>query len=131
MTKTKCRGGRPIVVLTDEQIKEVEEISAYLTCEQIADYFGIDTDTFLTIRKRQLEVFRLYKKGRVKKILAYAQKLETKAMGHDTTGDTASLIFFLKTQAGWREKKEEEIKNEENIGAKVTYVIRTNTTNNV
>ena len=131
MTKTKYRGGRPIVVLTDEQIKEVEEISAYLTCEQIADYFGIDTDTFLAIRKRQSEVFRCYKKGKAKKILAYAQKLETKAMGHDTTGDTASLIFFLKTQAGWREKKEEEIKNEENIGAKVTYVIRTNTTNNV
>ena len=129
MTKTKNKGGRPKVVLTDEQIKEIEEISAYLTCEQIADYFGIDTDTFLAIRKRQLEVFRLYKKGRVKKILAYAQKLETKAMGHDTTGDTASLIFFLKTQAGWREKKEEEIKNEENIGAKVTYFIRTNTTN--
>lgn len=63
MTKTKYRGGRPIVVLTDEQIKEVEEISAYLTCEQIADYFGIDTDTFLAIRKRQSEVFRVYRWG--------------------------------------------------------------------
>ena len=42
----KNKGGRPPVVLNKEQIKEVEELAAYLTIEQIADYFDIDADYY-------------------------------------------------------------------------------------
>lgn len=103
------KGGRPPVVLNDEQIAEVEELAAYLTTEQIADYFDINRDTFQEIRKRQDEVSRHYKKGRARKIYRYAKILENKAFGmHENEAlkyDTASIIFFLKTQAGWSEKQ--------------------------
>ena len=33
------KGGRPKIVLTDEQKREVETLAAVLTTEQIADYF--------------------------------------------------------------------------------------------
>ena len=36
----KNLGGRQEIVLTPEQIKEVEAKAETLTCEQIADYFG-------------------------------------------------------------------------------------------
>ena len=108
----KNKGGRPATVLNKEQIAEVEELAAYLTVEQIADYFYIDADTFLAIRKRQPEVFRLYKKGKVGKILRYTKKLDAIAMGDDQKGDTTAIIFFLKTQAGWSttEKKKPTLK---------------------
>lgn len=112
-SEEKSKGGRPLKVLNDEQIKEIEELAAYLTVEQIADYFDIDADTFLAIRKRQPEVFRSYKKGRAIKIYRYAKTLENKAFGmsdDDTLKyDTASIIFFLKTQAGWSDKQQHEI----------------------
>jgi hypothetical protein len=98
------KGGRPPVILSDEQIKEVEELAAYLTTEQIADYFDINRDTFQEIRKRQDDVSRRYKKGRARKIYRYAKTLENKAFGvHENEAlkyDTTSIIFFLKTQAG-------------------------------
>ena len=109
MTKeVKNKGGRPQLVLTNEQITQVEDLSGYLTCEQIADYFGIDRDTFLAIRKRQPEVFRHYKKGKSNKLSRYSKKLESLALeGNDTT----ALIFFLKTQGGWTTKVKKEKKS--------------------
>ena len=105
----KNKGGRPLVVLTDEQVSEVEELAGYLTTEQIADYFGICRETFRAVCQRQPKVFGQYKKGKVKKILKFVQKLEDKAMGVANSkaiiGDSACLIFYLKTQAGWSEKQ--------------------------
>lgn len=103
----KNKGGRPQLVLTTEQINQVENLSAYLNCEQIADYFGIDRDTFLAIRKRQPEVFRHYKKGKSTKLSKYSEKLEWLALN----GDTTALIFFLKTQGGWTTKVKKEKKS--------------------
>ena len=109
MSKIKNKGGRPEVVLTDKQIKEVEKLSASLTCEQIADYFGIDADTFLAIRKRQPEVFRCYKKGRTKKILKYVNHLDEKIFNINAPGDTTALIFALKAFGSWSDKQHLDI----------------------
>ncbi len=90
---------RPTKSLTPAQLAEVETLAAVLTTAQIADYFGIGRSTFFAIMERDPEVAGRYKKGKARAIGAIAQSLITKARG----GDTASMIFFLKTQAGWRE----------------------------
>jgi hypothetical protein len=104
--KQKNKRGRHLIVLSDEQIAKIEELSVHLNCKQISDYFGFSEDTFYELKKRDIRVFRAYKKGKAHKIYNYAKKLENKAMGVDETGDTTSIIFYLKTQAGWTEKQE-------------------------
>ena len=90
---------RPTKELTPAETAEVETLAAVLTAAQIADYFGIGRSTFFAIMERDPEVAGRYKRGKAKAIGAIAQSLITKARA----GDTASMIFYLKTQAGWRE----------------------------
>jgi IS30 family transposase len=90
---------KPMKTLTDEQIIQVEALAAYLSQEQIADYLGVGKTTWYEIVKRQPEVSERYKKGKAKAVGSIAQSLIEKAKN----GDTASIIFYLKTQAGWRE----------------------------
>ncbi|MEO5613403.1 MAG: hypothetical protein ABIR04_00535 [Cypionkella sp.] len=85
--------------LTDVQKAEVETLAAVLTAEQVADYFGIGRRTFYAMMERDEEIAARYKRGKAKAIGVIAQGLINKARA----GDTASMIFFLKTQAGWRE----------------------------
>lgn len=108
--KKKNKGGRPQIILTDKQIAEVEELSAYLNCEQIADYFGISRTAFFEILRRDGEVSALYKKGKAHKIYRYGKILEEKAIGLNPDGDTTSIIFYLKTQGRWTT----EYKNDNN-----------------
>jgi hypothetical protein len=87
------------LTLTDEQKAEVETLAAVLTAEQVADYFGIGRRTFYSMMQRDDEIAARYKRGKAKAIGVIAQGLINKARA----GDTTSMIFFLKTQAGWRE----------------------------
>lgn len=95
------KGGRPPVVLNDEQITQVEALGAVLSIEQLADYFGISKVTFYAIMERQPEVSVRYKRGKAKAIGIVSQGLLKKAR----EGDNAAAIFYLKTQAGWKETK--------------------------
>jgi hypothetical protein len=90
--------------LTDEQKAEVETLAAVLTAEQVADYFGIGRRTFYSMMQRDEEIAARYKRGKAKAIGVIAQGLINKARA----GDTTSMIFFLKTQAGWRETSQIE-----------------------
>ena len=85
--------------LSDAQKAEVETLAAVLTTEQIADFFGIGRRTFYSLMERDEEIAARYKKGKARAIGAIAQTLISKARA----GDTTSMIFYLKTQAGWRE----------------------------
>jgi hypothetical protein len=85
--------------LDDKQRGEVETLAAVLTTAQMADYFGIGRTTFFAIMEREPEIAARYKRGKARAIGAIAQNLIQKARG----GDTTSMIFYLKTQAGWRE----------------------------
>ena len=95
---------RPRIELTESQISEVETLAAVLNQSQIADYFGMAHRTFQSILEREESVYASYKKGKAKAINMVAQGLLQKALG----GDTASAIFYLKTQAGWRETDQQE-----------------------
>lgn len=105
----KNKGGRPRIELTEEQVNEVERMARGMTSEQIADNLGIDRATFYEIMKRDEEVARRYKKGRA--------ALIDSAIGHlagkMAEGDTTSILFYLKTQAGWREKQDVNISSED------------------
>ena len=100
----KNPGGRPRKELTQEQKIQVEALAACLSQEQIADYFGITRPTFAAIIERDEEVSLRYKRGKAQAISDVAGGLLQMAKA----GDTASAIFYLKTQAGWRETQKLE-----------------------
>jgi len=85
--------------LTPMQLAEVETLAAVLSSKQMADYFGIGRTTFYGILARDDEVAERYKRGRARAVGAVAQSLIAKARA----GNVTAMIFFLKTQAGWRE----------------------------
>jgi hypothetical protein len=91
--------GRPRKELTDEQRGELETLAALLSQDQIADYFGITRPTFAAMMERDADISLRYKRGKSKAIGSVARGLLQKARD----GDTASAIFYLKTQAGWKE----------------------------
>ena len=101
---TKNKGGRPKITFNEEQKKEVETLAAVLSTEQIADYFGISRRVFFDILERDEEVSALYKKGKARAVGFVALNLIQKARG----GDLGAQIFYLKTQAGWKETQRVE-----------------------
>ena len=91
--------GRKRKTLDQDQRAQVEALAAYLTQDQIADYFGITRPTFAAMIDRDEDISLRYKRGKAKAVGAVAQNLVKKAR----EGDNACMFFYLKTQAGWRE----------------------------
>jgi len=102
MDKEINKGGRKPITMTDEQVSQIEALGSVLSIEQIADYFGISKATFYKIMERQPEVGIRYKKGKAKAIGSVAQGLLQQARD----GNTTAAMFYLKTQAGWRETQQ-------------------------
>jgi len=103
--------GRPPVVLTDEQVIQVEALATYLSIERIADYLEISRPTFYEIMERQPEVSLRYKKGKAKT----AKKITKSLIQQGLEGNTAALIFYLKTQERWKESSTVEHTGDINI----------------
>jgi hypothetical protein len=99
----KNSGGRPRTELTDSQVAELETLAAVLNQDQIADYMGIPARTLRAIFARDESVSAAYKKGRARAIGRVSQSLLRSA----TDGNTTAQIFYLKTQAGWKETETE------------------------
>jgi hypothetical protein len=91
--------GRPMIELSDDQIREVETLAAVLSTDDIADYFGVGRTTFYALMDRNPGISERYKRGRAKAKASISGGLIKKARA----GDTTSQIFYLKTQCGWRE----------------------------
>lgn len=94
---------KPRTELTDKQAAQVEALAAYLSKQQIADYLGVSRPTFDAILERDDLVSLHYKKGKAKAIANVAQGLVKQAI----EGNMTAAIFYLKTQAGWRETEPE------------------------
>ena len=94
--------GRPLTTVTDAQRAEVETLSAVLNAEQIADFLGFGRTTFFALLNRDEDLSERYRRGKARAIGAVAQSLVTKARA----GNVSAMIFFLTTQAGWRETVE-------------------------
>ena len=92
-------GGRPSIVFDDTQIAQVEALAAVLSKKQLADHMGISDTTLREIEGRQPDVSDAYKRGKAKAISRMGQSLIMQA----EDGNTSAAIFYLKTQAGWRE----------------------------
>jgi len=92
-------GGRPLIKFTNTEVAQVEALAAVLSKKQTADYMGVSETTFREIEGRQEEVSDAYKRGKAKAINRMGQSLVMQA----EDGNTSAAIFYLKTQAGWRE----------------------------
>lgn len=91
--------GHPKKLLTAEQLEQLPGLAAVLNLEQIADYFGIAKNTLLARMNEDESIRALYKKGRANAIGAIANTLIKQAR----EGNLTAAIFYLKTQAGWKE----------------------------
>ena len=91
--------GRILKTLTDDQRAQVEALAAFLSQDQIADYFEMSRPTFAAIMEREPEVGLRYKRGKAIAIESVANGLLQMARA----GDKVAAMFYLKTQAGWRE----------------------------
>lgn len=98
-------GGRPPVIFNEQQIIELQALSAVLNKSQVADYFGITEKTLREVEKRQPEVSTAYKKGKVKQIASMGSNLVQLAKA----GNVSANIFYLKTQGGWKEQDAEPL----------------------
>lgn len=93
---------RAAITLTEAQRAEVETLAAVLNAEQIADFLGVGRTTFFALLNRDEDLGERYKRGKARAVGAVAQSLVTKARA----GNVTAMIFFLKTQGGWRETVE-------------------------
>lgn len=89
------RGPKPWEA-TPEQLAKIRLYAGLgSTQEQIATMIGISVDTLV----RNEAAYAAWEEGKAEIIAKVAGSLVKKAL----SGDTASAIFYLKTQAGWRE----------------------------
>lgn len=76
-----------------------------LTNQQIADSLGISERTLQNRKKDNAEFAEAIKKGKAKGIAVVTNALMKKIK----SGNVTAMIFFLKTQGGWKENNQLEI----------------------
>lgn len=96
MSAEKNKGGRPKITWDKAIAERVQEMSQYGTPhEEIAALVGISEPTLRKLYKKELI------QGANMAKLGVRKKLYERCMA----GDTACLIFYAKTQLGWKEDK--------------------------
>ena len=99
----KNPSGRPKIQLDLEQVEELA--SRGLSNEQIAYSLGIGQTTLYVNKRENADFVEAIKRGKAKGIRDVANALVEKAL----SGDTTAMIFFLKSQAQWREINRTEL----------------------
>ena len=91
--------GAPHHEVTPELQAKVKAMSAFgITQPQMCAYLGISEDTLQRHYRHELDTAQVDANVKV------ANRLFRKAT---EDGDTSSMIFWLKTRAGWKEQKDE------------------------
>lgn len=104
----KKKGRRPSLIITKEILEKIEKMSGLgLTQIQIASYYGISHMTWHKMKNKDERIDRAVKKGKSEIIEVVAGKL----MQQINSGNLTAIIFYLKTQAGWREKNSLEVES--------------------
>jgi len=96
--------------VTSEILNEIEELAGNgLTQQQIHNYYGISNGTWYSYVRENPEIAEAIKRGKSKVISEVAGLLVRLAL----EGNLTAAIFYLKTQAGWREVEKMESPKEE------------------
>jgi transposase len=91
------------IVFSERDFELVQKLSATMSVEQIAGYFGISKTTYYEVARRQPELLERYQQGKSKRIAEYSELVHQYILN----GDKDLLKFYLRTQAGWSEKNNE------------------------
>ncbi len=95
--------------ITEQVIEEVKEMAGNgLTEQQIYRYFGIGHTHWSELKKKNRELRRAFYQGKSATIKFVAGCLMEKIR----SGDLVAMMFYLKTQAHWREKATINIKGD-------------------
>ena len=90
MGKGDPEGGRPPIVLTDEQAIQVEALGAWLNQDQIADWLGITRVTFAAILERHYEEHK--GKGFYAELVAFMSRGPVAALVVEGPEDTWEIV---------------------------------------
>lgn len=89
-------------VFSEDDCAKIEVLASYMSINDIADYFGIGTETLANIRDRQPEVDIAYKRGAANAKTRSASKLFRYIDDPELNQTNLSAtIFYLKTKGGW------------------------------
>ncbi len=109
-------GRKPIEI----DLRKVEEYAQVCDSEEeIALALGVSYGTFQNRKRDSSEFCEAVKKGRAKANIFVGGKLMEKIKN----GDTASIIFYLKTRAGWKETSRTELTGANGGAVKVESAI--------
>lgn len=97
------------LIITPEIIAEIEEMSGNgLTEQQIHRYYGLGHTYWNKLKKLNKDVRRAVWKGKSSTIKFVAGCV----MDRIRAGDLVAMMFYLKTQAHWREKTTINVKGD-------------------
>ena len=99
--------GRRPKTLTDDQKIQLEGLAAFLTKEQIADYFGIARNTLTAMMERDPSIAERFARGRARVIGEVAKGVIDRAK----EGDQRSAEFYLERVGGWASQARQETKH--------------------
>ena len=85
------------MLLSDEQVEQVEKLASLLSIEQIADFIGIADSTLRGKIKADARISGAYARGRAKAIATMARSVFRSAI----EGNTTDARFYLQSHAGW------------------------------